>query len=75
MARRLFRGLRLTPLGTAEEIQAATWRREFARKGVTLHQADCLIAASAVGVGANLATANTADFPMSELVVEDWPAT
>jgi hypothetical protein len=39
-----------------------------------LHQADCLIAAAAVGVGASLATANVADFPMPELTVEDWPS-
>jgi len=73
-ARRLFRGLRLAPLGVAEGIRAAEWRREFARQGVTLHQADCLIASAAVGVNASLATANTADFPMEELTVEDWPA-
>ena len=73
-ARRLFRGLRLAPLGVAEGIRAAEWRREFARQGVTLHQADCLIASAAVGVNATLATANTADFPMEELTVEDWPA-
>ncbi|MDE0654395.1 MAG: PIN domain-containing protein [bacterium] len=73
-ARRLFRGLRLAPLGVAEGIRAAEWRREFARLGVTLHQADCLIASAAVGVNASLATANTADFPMEELAVEDWPA-
>lgn len=73
-ARRLFRGLRLAPLGVAEGIRAAEWRREFARQGVTLHQADCLIAAAAVGVDASLATANTVDFPMEELTVEAWPA-
>lgn len=72
-ARRLFRGLRLAPLGVAEGIRAAEWRREFARQGVTLHQADCLIASAAVGVNASLATANTSDFPMEELTVEDWP--
>jgi hypothetical protein len=73
-ARRLFRGLRLEPLGVAEGIRAAEWRREFALAGITLHQADCLIASAAVGVGANLATANTADFPMPGLTVEDWPS-
>ena len=71
--RRLFRGLRLAPLGKSEGMRAAEWRREFARRGVTLHQADCLIAAAAVGIGATLATANTADFPMLELTVENWP--
>lgn len=70
--RRLFGALRLAPLGLAEGIRAGTWRREFAERGVTLHQADCLIAAAAAGVGASLATANVADFPMSDVVVEHW---
>ena len=73
VARRLFNGLRLAPLGVAEGIRAGSWRREFAEQGVTLHQADCLIAAAAVGIGASLATANIADFPMKELSVTDWP--
>jgi predicted nucleic acid-binding protein len=40
---------------------------------VTLYQADCLIAAAAVGVGASLASANVDDFPMFEVTVERWP--
>lgn len=72
--RRLFNGLRVAPLGVPEGIRAGGWRRDFADRGVTLHQADCLIAAAAVGVGASLATANVADFPMPELTVEDWPS-
>ena len=70
--RRLMGALRLAPLGAAEGIRAGTWRREFAARGVTLHQADCLIAAAAAGVGASLATANVADFPMPDLNVEHW---
>lgn len=73
-AQRLIRGLRLAPLGAAEGSRAGTWRREFARSGTTLHQADCLIAAAALGIGAALATGNPPDFPMRELVVEHWPA-
>jgi predicted nucleic acid-binding protein len=42
--------------------------------GVTLSQADCLIASAAVGAGARLATGNPKDFPMEELEVEHWPA-
>lgn len=72
--RRLFRGLRLAPLGLDEGIRAGSWRHEFATRGVTLHQADCLIAAAAVGVGAVLATANISDFPMPELQVAHWPS-
>lgn len=71
--RRLFNGLRLAPLGINEGIQAAAWRRNFSKQGVILHQADCLIAAAAVGIGAPLATANISDFPMPELLVDHWP--
>ena len=72
-ARRLFNGLRLAPLGVVEGVRAGAWRRSFALRGVTLHQADCLIAAAAAGVGAALATANVDDFPMLEIDVRHWP--
>ena len=72
-ARRLFNGLRLAPLGAAEGRRAGAWRRSFALRGVTLHQADCLIAAAAAGIGAELATANVDDFPMAEIEVQNWP--
>jgi predicted nucleic acid-binding protein len=72
--RRLFNGLRVAPLGVAEGMRAGSWRREFAGRGVTLHQADCLIAAAAVAIDASLATANVDDFPMAELAIEHWPA-
>lgn len=73
-ARRLVKGLRLAPLGDAEGWRAGEWRRDFAARGVTLAQADCLIAAAAVSIGARLATGNPKDFPMAGLVVEHWPA-
>ncbi|WP_419947289.1 PIN domain-containing protein [Candidatus Poriferisodalis sp.] len=73
-ARRLVQSLRIAPLGAAEGQLAGRWRREHAERGITLHQADCLIAAAAVGVGATLATANVADFPMHELEVQHRPA-
>ena len=73
ITRQLFHALRLAPLGRSEGIQAGTWRREFQKRGVTLHQADCMIAAAAEGIGATLATANVADFPMSGVHVEYWP--
>ena len=72
-ARRLFNGLRIAPLGVAEGMRAGAWRREFASRGVTLHQADCLIAAATVGIGATLATANLADYPMARLLIMPWP--
>lgn len=70
---RLFRGLRLAPLGVVEGERAGTWRRDFALAGTTLHQADCLIAAASLAIGATLATGNPGDFPMSEVSVEYWP--
>jgi predicted nucleic acid-binding protein len=59
------RGLRCAPLGPSEGSRAGQWRREFAGRGITLHQADCLIAAAAAtGIDARLATGNPDDFPI-----------
>ena len=71
-ARLLFAGLRTAPLDVEEGVQAGRWRRDHARRGLTLSQADCLIAAAAVGVGATLATGNPKHFPMRGLRVEHW---
>ncbi len=60
-------------MGAAEGERAGVWRRAHAERGITLHQADCLIAAAAVGIGARLATGNPDDFPMEEVDVELWP--
>lgn len=70
---RLFAALQLAPLGRREGELAGRWRRDFAGRGVTLSQADCLIAAAAVGVGAAIATGDQAGFPMPGLEVELWP--
>lgn len=70
---RFLTGLQLAPLGRAEGEQAGRWRRDYASRGVTISQADCLIAAAAMGVGARLATGNPKHFPMPELEVEHWP--
>ena len=72
-AQRLFSGLIEAPLGFAEGCRAGEWRRHFAQRGKTLTQADCLIAASALALGARLATGNPQDFPMTELSIEHWP--
>ncbi|HLV58660.1 MAG TPA: PIN domain-containing protein [Natronosporangium sp.] len=72
-AARLFRGLRCAPLGPAEGARAGRWRREYAQRGITLSQADCLIAAAAVSIDARLATGNPDDFAMPEVDVEHWP--
>jgi predicted nucleic acid-binding protein len=70
---RFLNGLQVASLGHMEGERAGRWRRDYARKGVTLAQADCLIAAAAVGVDARLATGNPKRFPMPELDVEHWP--
>jgi predicted nucleic acid-binding protein len=70
---RFLGGLQLAPLGRAEGKIAGAWRRDYARKGITLGQADCLIAAAALGIGARLATGNPKHFPMPELDMEHWP--
>jgi predicted nucleic acid-binding protein len=71
---RLLSGFQLAPLGRAEGMRAGRWRHDYAREGVVLSQADCLIAAAALGVGARLATGNPRHFPMWELEVEHWAA-
>lgn len=70
---RFLNALRMAPLSQAEGDLGGRWRRDHARKGSTLSQADCLIAAAAVGLGARLATANPKHFPMPELDLEHWP--
>jgi predicted nucleic acid-binding protein len=70
---RFLKGMHLAPLGRAEGELAGRWRREFTHQGITLSQADCLIAAAALGADARLATGNPRHFPMPELDVEHWP--
>jgi len=71
--RRLLSALRTVPLTAREGEMAGIWRRDFAARGVTLSQSDCLVAAAAVSAGASLATGNPKDFPMPGLKVEHWP--
>jgi predicted nucleic acid-binding protein len=72
--RRLIGALLTVPLTAREGELAGSWRRDFAERGVTLSQSDCLIAAAAFSAGARLATGNPDDFPMPGLAVEHWPA-
>jgi predicted nucleic acid-binding protein len=73
-ASQLFAGLSIVPLGLGEGVTAGRWRREYAARGQTLAQADCLIGAAAVKIGGRLATGNPKDFPMPGLHVEHWPS-
>ena len=78
-AESLIAGLRTAPLGKAEGRTAGRWRREYAARGHTLAQADCLIAAAARSLGATLATGNPRDFPMArspraEIALVHWAA-
>lgn len=61
----------MLPIRQAEAERAGQWRREHAERGVTLHQADCLIAAATVSADATLATGSPKDFPM--ITVKEWP--
>jgi predicted nucleic acid-binding protein len=72
-AAQLVGALRVLPIRESEGWQAGEWRREFATRGVTLAQADCLVAATALAAGARLGTGNPKDFPFEELEVEHWP--
>ncbi len=73
-ARSLFDGLRIWPTGRREAEVAGRWRGSYARRGRTLAQPDCLIAATALARDATLCTGNVRDFPMPGLRVEHWPA-
>lgn len=72
-AESLFAGLVVVPIDERIGWQAGRWRRDHAKRGVTLWQADCLIAACALQSRATLITGNPKDFPMSEVTVEHWP--
>lgn len=71
--RSLVDGLVVLRTGRRAGWQAGEWRRLFAARGVTLYQADCLVAATAWVHGATLVTGNPKDFPMDEVTVEHWP--
>jgi predicted nucleic acid-binding protein len=72
-ATRLFAGLVVLPVNLAAAWRAGEWRRSFAERGISLWQADCLIAATAAVHGGSLATGNPKDFPMGGIHVSHWP--
>ena len=72
-ATRLFAGLVVLPVNLAAAWQAGEWRRTFAESGISLWQADCLVAATTKVNGGALATGNPKDFPMEGLEVAFWP--
>ena len=69
----LFDGLVVLPIGRRAGRRAGEWRRSFAARGITLFQADCLVAATAWVHAAVIATGNPKDFPMDGVAVEHWP--
>jgi predicted nucleic acid-binding protein len=69
----LINGLQVASVGRREAEVAGGWRRDFGKRGVTLSQADTLIAANAHVLGARLATGNVKDYPMPDLEVDHWP--
>lgn len=70
-AESLFAGLVVLPIDHDAGWLAGQWRREFSSRGVTLWQADCLIAAATRIAGGVLITGNPRDFPM--MAIEHWP--
>jgi predicted nucleic acid-binding protein len=71
--RSLVDGLTVLPVGRRVGWRAGEWRREFAARGITLYQADCLVAGAAWAHKAVLVTGNPTDFPMVDVTVEHWP--
>lgn len=71
-AEALFMGLDVLLIGRVEGWQAGVWRQDHAARGVTLSQADCLVAAAALAHGATVATGNRRHFPMDGVRVEHW---
>ncbi|HXJ64850.1 MAG TPA: PIN domain-containing protein [Actinomycetota bacterium] len=69
----LLEGVRVAPLGVPEGRLAGYWRRTMSKRGRTVLQADALIAAASVGVGARVATGNPRDFAFPGVAVEHWP--
>lgn len=72
-ARTLFAGMGVLPITDRDAWLAGDWRRDHAARGITLAQADCLIAAVTLNNKSGLATGNPKDFSVIEGAVEHWP--
>lgn len=66
-ADRLIDALEYFEITSQTAKEAGRHRYEYARRGRSLSTADALIAATALGEGATLITANARDFPMEEI--------
>lgn len=70
-ARVLFDGLEVLPIDVTAAWMAGAWRREYAARGLTLYQSDCLVAAAAAQARGVVVTGNPKDFPMADIL--HWP--
>ena len=66
--------LQQLPVTPSAARRAGLYKRDFARKGVTLNLGDVMIAAVAADSGIALLTDNVKDFPMRDLILCPIPA-
>lgn len=69
----LIHGLEVYNISSEAAKIAGGLRYDFARRGVTLHITDALIASVAIEEKATLITANLKDFPMQDLQIMPQP--
>jgi predicted nucleic acid-binding protein len=72
-AGRLLERLRFLETTREAAVRAGRYQAELARRGVTVHTADALVAGTARAHGAVLVTDNGRDFPMRDLQIESLP--
>jgi len=65
----LLDSMRTTPVDHAIADQAGELIRSWRTQGITLGDADAVIAATAISLGLDLVTTNARHFPMPELAV------
>jgi predicted nucleic acid-binding protein len=69
----LFASLQHFPIAPPAARLAGEFKRDYARKGITLNLGDVVIAAVAIHNELTLLTDNTKDFPMANLVLYPLP--